>query len=683
MRRFVPLLLLAVVIGLFWVWWAEQKGLVVRTEKPPDGTPAPIEPPRLEGTAGSAPDEAAGEKARASVEDPDRVSLRILDARTGLPIAGAVVDVHDVQEEAGLYRSSLSGADGRLSLPHYEDWGARWFVRRSGYVFLEREVWGGSEPEEVRLEPAPALAGRVVDARTGRGLGGARVLSTWADAPTPADREQVTDPEGRFDIAAVPPDRRVDLIVALDGYATVRCRSDGLPTLEIPLGVGAEVRGRIVDGTGGPVPDARVYVADRGAHSPLFDYVYKTALDQLWPSRALTSAAGRFSLRGVDAPSEVIVYATDLAGSLGKSEVLRVASADTRVEVEVTIEEVGSVEISFRQARTKREVKLRGACSLAAEDMPPEYWWRIEVLPGEALRVSVDLERGRTVTGRLVDGAGSPLRALVSFDGIWRGARQTAWADADPEGRFTLEGIPPAAGTLSAWHYHFGDHSWPAGALEGEVGDLVFPEPPSLLGRVPADLAGTPVLLGDAFGRAVGKIQVKEGGRFEIKGLVPNRPVTYYLRPKGGAALVLPAFVLAPGEVRDVGLLAFPDPVTIAGRLLDARGLPVPGALVRTIERWCKECTRTDLEGRFRPSSLPPGRSTLYLETAPATVASRPIPTRARLDSRGRLDLALYPGRYTVRPHEHTGFETSDVPTPFEIASGEVVETEIRVRRVP
>ena len=61
--------------------------------------------------------------------------------------------------------------------------------------------------------------------------------------------------------------------------------------------------GRVVDGTGVPVPDAEVYVADRGAHTPLVDYRFGPPLGQLWPSRTLAEGAGRFSLRGIRAPS--------------------------------------------------------------------------------------------------------------------------------------------------------------------------------------------------------------------------------------------------------------------------------------------------------------------------------------------------------------------------------------------
>jgi len=264
----------------------------------------------------------------------------------------------------------------------------------------------------------------------------------------------------------------------------------------------------------------------------------------------------------------------------------------------------------------------------------------------------------------------------------------------------------------------------------------VLPRPPAVVGRLAPRWHDVALIGGSSsasYSSQVGEIDY-EGGRFRIDGLVAGEATTIFLRPEGaGTALVLHDLVLEPGEERDLGLLDIPEPVEVRGRVLDADGRPVTGALVRTVEPWYEGRTRTDPEGRFRLPRFPPEPTTLWIESVPSAVAfvpvtaahdakpleirlpatgrlrvrilgpiGEPVPntpvniarlgedgepawdrrTIPRTDSLGGLDLALYPGRYAVIPHANAGLEAVGGNPRVTIAPRKEVEIMIRTRKV-
>ena len=110
-------------------------------------------------------------------------------------------------------------------------------------------------------------------ANVGVGIAGVRIRADWVDRyEDRVDVDQVTDAEGAFVIAGVPEGEAFEVIAARDGYSTVVQRLiDPDETLDITLGAGAEVAGRVTDSRNAPIAGAEVFVAALGTPTPLRD----------------------------------------------------------------------------------------------------------------------------------------------------------------------------------------------------------------------------------------------------------------------------------------------------------------------------------------------------------------------------------------------------------------------------
>ena len=132
---------------------------------------------------------------------------------------------------------------------------------------------GGVATVEIALRRLPRVTGRVVDARTGRGVAGISLHSLWRElGRNMVVGQATTDAEGRYTIPARPGKNAVQIT----GLPKTYLIQDGieLPILQVEadkvvpdvkLVPAAELGGTVVDQAGHPVPRAEVYflVADR------------------------------------------------------------------------------------------------------------------------------------------------------------------------------------------------------------------------------------------------------------------------------------------------------------------------------------------------------------------------------------------------------------------------------------
>lgn len=177
----------------------------------------------------------------------------------GEPVVGADVRIALRGENAELAVGSTdgSGAFRFVNLP-----AAEVLVQVASARFAEK--WsnvqiaaGSAQHVEIEMEPGTALRGRVVDAATGAPIAGALVSDSWT-----MKRAVRTGADGRFELDGLR--RRSYLLchVRADGYVTA---SEDVATkldqdLEVRLGRGGEVRGRVVGADGTPLPSAYVAV---------------------------------------------------------------------------------------------------------------------------------------------------------------------------------------------------------------------------------------------------------------------------------------------------------------------------------------------------------------------------------------------------------------------------------------
>lgn len=296
------------------------------------------------------------------------------------------------------------------------------------------------------LAPGVTLAGRVVDPE-GRPLVGATIhvdrdttthpgIDRRGTEPAPDHHPAAeTDADGRFVLADLGADERVDLRAHQAGYMAVWLEGVAAPAtdLRFVLEPTARVRGTVVDADGQSLVGARVTVASRptvpGSGGRL---VMGRAIER----EATTLAEGDFEVIDVP-PGEATIRAMAEGFAPGTSRTIEVPASR-------------------------------------------------EGMPREVRDLRLVLERGAVLEGRVLDAEDDPVAHAMVGDG-------EVFARCDDAGEYRLEGLPPGPTEILASHPdhppHRVSHTIELGA--GRL-DLHFPPGRTLEGRV-VDADGQPV----------------------------------------------------------------------------------------------------------------------------------------------------------------------------------------------
>ncbi len=201
---------------------------------------------------------------------------------------------------------------------------------------------------------------------------------------------------------------------------------------------------------------------------------------------------------------------------------------------------------------------------------------KVEIIDGKVTRVALKVERGVSVSGKVIDHLGKPVeQAVVVINGL-----QSVTA---ADGLFEVKGVAPGSVAVLA--------VGPSGAeapplqVTAPVGELVLKLPvvARVTGRV-VDPAGVPVTTFDANGERV----KSDTGRFDVP--APNKSLDVWVE---GYAVTF----ISPAE-GDVGDVVVKKDPTVDGEVVDQEGKPVSGATVMgTVDL---SATTTDASGRFK-----------------------------------------------------------------------------------
>ncbi|MBO6940878.1 MAG: carboxypeptidase regulatory-like domain-containing protein [Deltaproteobacteria bacterium] len=440
--------------------------------------------------------------------------------------------------------------------------------------------------------PDASIEGVVVDASSGEGIAGARLVFV-------SDRERmlvISDAEGRFSLrfdepgtyalasAGAPGFVPIDgSVMALRVEARPGWRIEGV---RVPLEPEATLDGRTVDGEGEPVPDATVTVLGRGG------------------DRSVRSdAEGRFR---VNAPLDSVLEATAAVGS-GRTRVDRWSELTRRITIvlredaEVTGSVAGvvvaadgtrvagaPVDLRFEgppgedatRIRPSRQTRTDAEGHFAFERVLPgaytvessvEGWGAAEVRGVESPAGDVRLVLGSEarITGQVVGSGGSPLAAAVvvvqRVDGAlarWVAVR----AVLDAEGRFAIGGLMPGAHRVSALAPGFAPS--PGRDVTLDVGDnalepLVLANGGVLTGVVTDGSTAAPIEGARVFVEGAGAPTLEQSartdaeGRYRIEGVGPSvhaidaHAAGYHVR-------VLAGLEPMPGQVTTVDVTLTP-----------------------------------------------------------------------------------------------------------------------------
>lgn len=412
-------------------------------------------------TAASAPGVRVppGEPVRIVMQPASAVEGRVVDD-DGKPVGGARIVLFPSERRGGFQmREGNSDDSGLFRVEDVPPGALQARASAPGFQtasLANLEVRAGQDLKgvEIVLAEGAAVEGRVLSP-SGRPVAGAIVAVQEGDRDffsVPSSAAS-TDGDGRYRLDGVAPGART-VHASQEGYRrTVRDLEvrPGENTLDLTLEGGAEVRGRVVDEGGAPVPGARV------------------SLREGWRSwdlpRGVSGADGSFTLTSVaDGTYHLLAEKEGYARNEEGQEVTVAGSSVGGVEVKLgrggavagqllglDFTDLAQVRV-FSEGGGSRTGMVRPDGSYRVENLSPGRRRIVAALPGgtrqaegevdlepgvSEARLDLDFGGGVTLTGRVLRN-GEPLSsAMVSLGGPGGGR----WGQTDHEGRFRFEGL--------------------------------------------------------------------------------------------------------------------------------------------------------------------------------------------------------------------------------------------------
>jgi uncharacterized GH25 family protein/protocatechuate 3,4-dioxygenase beta subunit len=458
-----------------------------------------------------------GEPVRIVLQPASAVEGKVVDD-DGRPVAGAKVVVLPIDRRGGFQiRDGTSDDSGAFRIEDVPPGEAEARATASGFqtAYLSNlEIRAGQDLKgvEIVLAPGAAVEGRVVSP-SGRPVAGADVRVIEAEEGRRFFRMPVvtrTDGDGRYRLEGVAPGARTFQADHKSYRPAVRDLEvrPGENTLDLSLEGGAEVRGRVVDEGGVPVPGARVSLREGGRSWDL-------------PS-GVSGADGGFTLEGVtDGTYRLLGEKEGFARDEEGQEVVVAGSSVGGLEIKLgrggaiagQLLGLDFAELSQVQVRTDmgrgggRTGMVRPDGSYRIENLAPgkrrvsaslpggtrQADGEVELEPGVSeVRLDLDFGEGFTLTGRVLRN-GEPLAGeRVSLSGPATGR----WGETDHEGRFRFEALAEGSYELAVMSRGGARHEEKV-ELTGDRDVLVEFRTVSVSGRV-ADAADRSPIAGAA-----------------------------------------------------------------------------------------------------------------------------------------------------------------------------------------
>ncbi|MBS1150937.1 MAG: hypothetical protein H6Q89_2635, partial [Myxococcaceae bacterium] len=373
--------------------------------------------------------------------------------------------------------------------------------------------------------------------------------------------------------------------------------------LEVVLKKGVKLTGKVLDPDGKPVPQAEVE-----ARAPV------TA-----PAIAYSDFDGSFELTFDEAgPQEL----TASLNTVGRTKVLVHAPADgvvirlePRARLRVSVREgnapVGGASVTVSPVSSETDLNTvsdeAGLAMISGLDtgsyqvtvQSPEFRQPpiavVNLIEGRTVSLDVVLDRGLTLTGRVVDGRGAPVPGAEVATEPWSSS-----APSDEEGRFTLTALDPD-GTYQIEATNDSLQSAPLRIKGPQPAlQLVMLPRPMVSGRVVEAVTGVPLTRFEVDSQPI----EAPDGRFSVPMRAEGQRVLITISADGFETVSWEGAVDAS---RDIGAVRLAKAKVVEGVVRDARGNPVAGAVV-TSDSIDEEVTSgTDGSFRLALSQFEPG----------------------------------------------------------------------------
>ncbi len=546
---------------------------------------------------------------------PTSLSGEVVDAK-GRSIAGAKVEIlrdtsrarsfdmrralFELQARTAALANADVDAEGRFLLKDLPPGRYVLKARAPGYATTFKSdvlvtLDEHSSAVRIVLDPGAGFYGKVTD-ESGRGLAGARVIAV----ALPGRRlerfdkiEVVTDATGAYRIDTLIPGMTYGVEAWAEGHAPTGSyvrEISGIKRRDWKLALTGRIEGRVTDEeTGAGVPDCEVVVLAGMLHAAS-------------PVSTMTDAAGNFLLPHVN-PGPIIMFSARVEGYQPSSD--------------------------FNFAAVKG----------------------LKVVAGETTWVDWPLKGGGAVVGRITSDGGRavPYAAVALVDRKRRRQQLTGELTGmcDVDGRYLIAGVQPGEYDLRVTAAGYAPPTQPETTLVkmpatlGEITkSVVLARGATLEGTVTAPdgiaVRGARIWVEAVDGkthqdtlRDLMAISGSNGG-FRLAGVPPTVEVLVFAEHDAYVKTRGVRTTLSPGSSRRVSL-ALREGVKLPGRVVDARGVAVAAARLRWAsadglserdmrtsfeadEHLGSRVVRTDDDGRFLLTGLPPGKLLLKVE---------------------------------------------------------------------
>jgi hypothetical protein len=440
------------------------------------------------------------------------VSGKVTDKATGLPLAGIPVTYWN--DDCEVYDYTDTGANGTYRLPGLLNGPASIVAAPSSYyayIGAHFDLTANVSDLNFALPKGATLAGQVLDAETGQPAQGVEV--TFWNERVAVYRAEVTTKQGTFAMACLPPGiGEVEVVPSIDtGYArwdlpggadwVYLTEGGDKQDFSVQLRRGALVIGYVKDSKGNPLRDIEC-----GCSGQLLDGQSETDVTGLYEMRVpigtyiitmdddnLGALPQRVSVTDISRPvvvPDMIAYSvqtgSQVSGFVNASNAhpstgnLGVVALETGVTIDpntwFTTEGVSSVDLqqtgSFAITKLPPGVNydLLLLAGTPSPDGPESYTVkdRATNVPGGTTGVSLYYPSGgSTVSGTVLDPAGSPLLGAVVLLMDQTTGRLAGWADVDYKGGYAFYGVPAGKYMATAIHSFHRNASAAVEVVEG------------------------------------------------------------------------------------------------------------------------------------------------------------------------------------------------------------------------
>jgi protocatechuate 3,4-dioxygenase beta subunit len=642
--------------------------------------------------------------------------VRLVDPE-GAPVEGAKVVISDLAEQGPgapfeQTREALERSGGEYAVERLPPVGCSVEVSAAGWapawesVELPRE-----EPVVIRLDEGDSLSG-IVRASTGEPIAGAHVIAR--DYRTFPDVECETDRSGRFQLRGLRAHLYEVEATAEGFHQTTRSIGEG-EEIEIWLVREAVVEGKVLaEEDESPIARAAISLKrEEYIHDPSEvetddrgDFELRKVLPGTYEATIdhpdyLPVTEGPWNLESGESLSGVTVHLR--RGFTAHGTVTDVATGEPIERASVSARRKADEDGPYLERRGKTDESgkfdLRGLA-------PGDYTIEIKA-PGylqtslnqhileEAADLAFALEKGGSISGRVLDPGGRPLpdvclvidAVLDAPPEVEEAVRTRDARFSDRWGRYVFDGLPPFDGYLL--HASHDDHCFlwarglavpPRTAIAGL--DIRFPRGGSVRGRVldqggmgmegvtvelstvheerggPATLWGTILTRNSSQGQPDRSATTTADGKYEIENVAPGL-YRASATTEGWASQEKEPVHIRDGLGVDGMDFVFEYGAMAAGRVVDGAGRGAKGAVVEVHAGGQMVAVTADGEGRFRVKGFPAGRVDIFASkdgsgNAGARIALPADDILLRLGSLARIT-----GR--VESPGHGAFSTGEV----------------------